>query len=121
MKGLKKYLAGGISVMLMATLLVGCAKPPTMEMDAAKVAMDGAVSAGAGRSRADPIIAAAANEMYLRSLIASLLSLSVTCPPAAPGPEPHPLLEELADIDPDALTPKEALDALYRLKRRLDT
>jgi len=48
MKGLKKYLAGGISVMLMATLLVGCAKPPTMEMDAAKVAMDGAVSAGAG-------------------------------------------------------------------------
>lgn len=48
MKALKKYLAGGISVMLMATLLVGCAKPPTQEMDAAKVAMDGAVSAGAG-------------------------------------------------------------------------
>ena len=48
MKGLKKYLAGGISVMLMATLLVGCAKPPTAEMDAAKVSMDGAVSAGAG-------------------------------------------------------------------------
>jgi hypothetical protein len=48
MKGLKKYLAGGISVMLMATLLVGCAKPPTMEMDAALVAMEGGVSAGAG-------------------------------------------------------------------------
>jgi hypothetical protein len=32
----------------MAALLVGCAKPPTQEMDAAKVAMDAAVSAGAG-------------------------------------------------------------------------
>jgi hypothetical protein len=29
------------------------------------------------------------------------------------------VLDELADLDPDALTPKEALDALYRLKKRL--
>ena len=48
MKGLMKYLAVGLSVLVMAALLVGCAKPPTAEMDAAKVAMDGAVSAGAG-------------------------------------------------------------------------
>ena len=49
MKALVKYLSAGISVMLMATLLVGCAKPPTQEMDAAKVAMDSAVAAGAGK------------------------------------------------------------------------
>jgi len=48
MKGLMKYLAVGLSVLIMAALLVGCAKPPTAEMDAAKVAMDGAVGAGAG-------------------------------------------------------------------------
>ena len=30
--------------------------------------------------------------------------------------EPHPALERLAGIDPDSLTPREALDALYALK-----
>jgi DNA mismatch repair protein MutS len=41
----------------------------------------------------------------------------------APEPEPpiasHPALEALADIDPDALTPRQALDALYALKSQL--
>ncbi len=30
--------------------------------------------------------------------------------------EPHPVLDQLASIDPDSLTPREALDALYALK-----
>jgi DNA mismatch repair protein MutS len=30
--------------------------------------------------------------------------------------EPHPVVEHLAAIDPDSLTPREALDALYALK-----
>ncbi|MGE5470499.1 MAG: DNA mismatch repair protein MutS [Bacteroidota bacterium] len=30
--------------------------------------------------------------------------------------EPHPALEQLASLDPDSLTPREALDALYSLK-----
>ena len=30
------------------------------------------------------------------------------------------VVEELAEIDPDTLTPREALDALYRLRKRLD-
>ena len=30
--------------------------------------------------------------------------------------EPHPAIEQLAAIDPDSLTPREALDALYALK-----
>ena len=30
--------------------------------------------------------------------------------------EPHPVVEQLAAIDPDSLTPREALDALYALK-----
>jgi DNA mismatch repair protein MutS len=34
--------------------------------------------------------------------------------PAAP--EPHPAVERLAALDPDSLTPREALDALYALK-----
>jgi DNA mismatch repair protein MutS len=38
---------------------------------------------------------------------------------AAPSPEAaaDPLAEALADLDPDAMTPREALDALYALKR----
>jgi DNA mismatch repair protein MutS len=31
-------------------------------------------------------------------------------------PEPHPVLEMLESIDPDSLAPKQALDAVYRLK-----
>ncbi|MFG6466730.1 DNA mismatch repair protein MutS [Roseateles sp. BYS87W] len=38
-------------------------------------------------------------------------------PPAPPpASEPSPLVEALAAVDPDALSPREALDALYRLK-----
>jgi DNA mismatch repair protein MutS len=40
---------------------------------------------------------------------------AATAPP--PAPEPGPLEEALASIDPDALSPREALEALYRLKR----
>ncbi|MBK6862538.1 MAG: DNA mismatch repair protein MutS [Ideonella sp.] len=36
--------------------------------------------------------------------------------PAAPEPLPSPLAEVLARIEPDTLTPREALAALYRLK-----
>src|SRR5512136_1413236 len=55
MKGIAKYLATGLSVMLMAALLVGCAKPPTQEMDAAKVAMDAAIGAGADKYAKDSL------------------------------------------------------------------
>lgn len=47
MKGLMKYLAVGFSVVIMAALLVGCAKPPTAEFDAAKASMSAAEGAGA--------------------------------------------------------------------------
>jgi DNA mismatch repair protein MutS len=33
--------------------------------------------------------------------------------PEPAEPEPHPALDQLAAIDPDSLTPREALDALY--------
>ena len=36
--------------------------------------------------------------------------------PEITEPEPHPVVEHLAAIDPDSLTPREALDALYALK-----
>ena len=35
----------------------------------------------------------------------------------APEAEPHPVVEQLAAIDPDRLTPREALDLLYVLKK----
>lgn len=41
-------------------------------------------------------------------------------PPAAPEPVRSPLEDELAAIDPDMLTPKDALAALYRLKALQD-
>jgi DNA mismatch repair protein MutS len=38
-------------------------------------------------------------------------------PPAPTAPVPSELEEALGAIDPDALTPREALDALYHLKK----
>ncbi len=40
-------------------------------------------------------------------------------PLSAPS-EPHPLLAELAALDPDALSPRAALEYLYALKNKLD-
>jgi DNA mismatch repair protein MutS len=39
---------------------------------------------------------------------------------AAPEPAPHPVLERLADIDPEDLTPRMALEILFELKKSLD-
>jgi DNA mismatch repair protein MutS len=36
--------------------------------------------------------------------------------PEPAEPEPHPVLEQLASLDPDSLTPRQALEALYALK-----
>ncbi|TNF61587.1 MAG: DNA mismatch repair protein MutS [Burkholderiales bacterium] len=38
-------------------------------------------------------------------------------PPAPPEPEPPPVLAALAAIDPDTLSPREALEQLYSLKK----
>ncbi len=37
--------------------------------------------------------------------------------PAPPEPTTHPVLERLSNLDPDSLTPRQALDLLYELKR----
>jgi DNA mismatch repair protein MutS len=39
---------------------------------------------------------------------------------AAPSPPAHPALAALAELDADALSPREALDALYHLKTLLE-
>ena len=39
-----------------------------------------------------------------------------SAPPLLPA-EPHPVLEQLADLDPDDLSPRAALDLLFELKR----
>ena len=41
-------------------------------------------------------------------------------PPAAAAPEPSAVEAALSAIDPDALSPREALEALYELKRKID-
>jgi DNA mismatch repair protein MutS len=40
--------------------------------------------------------------------------------PSAPSPEDHPIFKQLRELDPDALTPREALEVLYQLRRKLD-
>jgi DNA mismatch repair protein MutS len=40
-------------------------------------------------------------------------------PPAAAAPTPSALEDAIADLDPDSLSPREALDALYKLKKLL--
>ena len=46
----------------------------------------------------------------------SQVDLFAAPPALAPMPA-HPVLEALAALDPDALSPREALDALYQLHR----
>ena len=41
--------------------------------------------------------------------------------PPANSPEPHPLVQALKDIDPENLTPKQALDLIFQLKKRTTT
>jgi DNA mismatch repair protein MutS len=41
-------------------------------------------------------------------------------PEPAPDAEPHPVVEALEALDPDALSPRDALERLYELKRLLD-
>ena len=38
-------------------------------------------------------------------------------PDVEPGADPHPLIDALEALDPDQLAPRDALDALYRLKK----
>jgi DNA mismatch repair protein MutS len=44
---------------------------------------------------------------------------SLPLEPAASG-APHPALERLRELDPDTLTPREALEVLYKLRSALD-
>ncbi|SDM45624.1 DNA mismatch repair protein MutS [Methylobacterium phyllostachyos] len=54
-----------------------------------------------------------------RARIDDLPLFAALAPPPPPEPPPEDPLGALLDaIDPDALTPREALDALYRLKRQ---
>jgi len=39
--------------------------------------------------------------------------------PEAPEPEEHPLLSALRDLQPDEMSPKEALERIYQLKKLL--
>ena len=52
-------------------------------------------------------------------LFAAMAAPRPTGGPTAPAAS-SPVEAALAEIDPDALTPREALDLLYDLKRRLD-
>jgi DNA mismatch repair protein MutS len=56
------------------------------------------------------LLAAGANAPCWRAAYAA------AAPEPEPVSEPSPALEALADLDPDALTPREALEALYRRK-----
>jgi len=42
-----------------------------------------------------------------------------TAAPEEPEAEEHPLLSAMRDVQPDDLSPREALERLYQLKRLL--
>jgi DNA mismatch repair protein MutS len=50
-------------------------------------------------------------------IAAGLDDLPLFASAAAPEPNRDPVTDALAEIDPDSLTPREALEALYRLKK----
>ena len=58
------------------------------------------------------------HEGVARSQQPDLFAPAVAPDPASPVD--HALIDKLRDLDPDALTPKEALDALYALKKLLE-
>lgn len=82
------------------------------------------VAALAGVPR--PVLRAARgylNELESRSLAdrGAGNQLSLLESPVSPPPdEPHPLIAAVESLDPDALSPREALDTLYRLRELLD-
>jgi DNA mismatch repair protein MutS len=49
----------------------------------------------------------------------ALPQLDLFANPAVVEPEPSPALEALRELDPDAMSPRQALEALYRLKELL--
>ena len=53
-----------------------------------------------------------------KALIDDLPLFSAAKPPA-PAPKPNPAMDALGTLNPDEMTPKEALEALYRLKSLL--
>ncbi|CAA9226330.1 MAG: DNA mismatch repair protein MutS, partial [uncultured Acetobacteraceae bacterium] len=61
-------------------------------------------------------------ELPLLSRAAEGGALEETTDPEAddPSPAPHPAMAALAALDPDALSPREAQEALYRLRSMLD-
>ncbi len=72
----------------------------------------------------DPVIARArevltaleqGNDRAPKAVIDDLPLFSAARPPA-PAPDPDPAISKLAQINPDELTPREALDLLYELK-----
>jgi DNA mismatch repair protein MutS len=50
-------------------------------------------------------------------IAAGLDDLPLFASVAEPGAAPDPLLAAFGEIEPDSLTPREALEALYRLKK----
>ncbi len=56
-------------------------------------------------------------ESQLRPASAQPDLFAAAADPAQPVDEPHPALDELERLQPDTLSPREALEALYRLKK----
>jgi hypothetical protein len=49
-----------------------------------------------------------------------MFATSASAGQGGPAAEDHAVLTRLREVDPDALTPREALDLLYRLRRQLE-
>jgi DNA mismatch repair protein MutS len=73
--------------------------------------------------RAAALLASLERQSATAGPLAALPLFASTASPEAPGPpclaESDPIITALAELDPDRLTPREALDALYRLKASL--
>ena len=71
-------------------------------------------------ARAREYLAALESERDARRPAAAQAELPLFADPPPPEPAPDPLRMELAAIDPDNLTPRAALETLYRLRALLD-
>jgi DNA mismatch repair protein MutS len=67
-------------------------------------------------ARARQVLDRLENEGVARQDLAELPLFAASAPAAAPPAGPGPVEQAVAELDPDGMSPREAMDALYRLK-----
>ena len=67
-------------------------------------------------ARARQVLDRLESEAVVHQDLAELPLFAASAPAATARPGPGPVEQALAELEPDGMSPREAMDALYRLK-----